>query len=67
MYYEERGTGDPLWLIMGITARGTVWEKHAEYWARDFRCILPDNRGVRLSDKFGQRVLRPENIPGRSA
>ena len=51
MYYEERGAGDPLLLIMGITARGAVWEKHAEYWARDFRCILPDNRGVGLSDK----------------
>lgn len=36
---------------MGITARGAVWEKHAEHWARDFRCILPDNRGVGLSDK----------------
>jgi len=51
MYYEERGSGDPLLLIMGITARGAVWEKHAEYWAHDFRCILPDNRGVGLSDK----------------
>jgi pimeloyl-ACP methyl ester carboxylesterase len=51
MYYEERGSGDPLLLIMGITARGAVWEKHAEFWARDFRCIVPDNRGVGLSDK----------------
>jgi pimeloyl-ACP methyl ester carboxylesterase len=51
MYYEERGSGDPLLLIMGITARGAVWEKHAEYWSRKFRCILPDNRGVGLSDK----------------
>lgn len=28
MYYEEHGTGAPLVLIMGITARGNVWEKH---------------------------------------
>jgi pimeloyl-ACP methyl ester carboxylesterase len=51
MYYEERGAGDPLVLIMGITARGAVWEKHAAYWGQDFRCIVPDNRGVGLSDK----------------
>ena len=51
LYYEECGQGDPLLLLMGITARGTVWQKHAEHWAREFRCILPDNRGVGLSDK----------------
>ena len=51
LYYEERGAGDPLVMIMGITARGAVWEKHADFWQRNFRCILPDNRGVGLSDK----------------
>jgi pimeloyl-ACP methyl ester carboxylesterase len=49
--YEERGSGEPLLLIMGITAPGGVWEKHAAYWEKDFRCILGDNRGVGLSDK----------------
>lgn len=51
LYYQERGSGEPLLLIMGITAPGGVWEKHAAYWEKDFRCILPDNRGVGLSDK----------------
>jgi pimeloyl-ACP methyl ester carboxylesterase len=51
LYYEERGSGDPLLLIMGITAPGSVWEKHAAYWEKDFRCVLPDNRGVGFSDK----------------
>jgi pimeloyl-ACP methyl ester carboxylesterase len=51
LYYEERGAGDPLVMIMGITARGSVWEKHATFWQESFRCILPDNRGVGLSDK----------------
>ena len=51
MYYEEAGTGDPLIMIMGITARGEVWEAHREAWKNDFRCIMPDNRGVGLSDK----------------
>jgi pimeloyl-ACP methyl ester carboxylesterase len=50
-YYDECGQGDPLLLIMGITARGAVWQKHAEFWSQKFRCILPDNRGVGLSDK----------------
>lgn len=27
LYYEEQGTGDPLLLIMGITAPGAAWEK----------------------------------------
>lgn len=51
MYYEERGSGEPLLLIMGITAPGSVWEKHAALWELHFRCILVDNRGVGLSDK----------------
>jgi pimeloyl-ACP methyl ester carboxylesterase len=51
LYYEERGSGDPLLLIMGITAPGSVWEKHVAYWEKDFRCIMGDNRGVGLSDK----------------
>ncbi|MCB1235178.1 MAG: alpha/beta hydrolase [Verrucomicrobiae bacterium] len=51
MYYEERGSGDPLIMIMGITARGEVWDAHAADWSEKFRCIMPDNRGVGLSDK----------------
>ena len=51
LYYEERGTGEPLLLIMGITAPGSVWEKHVAFWEPHFRCILFDNRGVGRSDK----------------
>jgi pimeloyl-ACP methyl ester carboxylesterase len=51
LYYQERGSGEPLLLIMGITAPGAVWEKHAAYWEKDFRCILADNRGVGASQK----------------
>ena len=50
-YYEERGSGDPLLLIMGITAPGAAWEKHVAEWEKHFRCILVDNRGVGKSDK----------------
>ena len=51
LYYEERGQGEALLLIMGITAPGSVWEKHADDWQHHFRCILGDNRGVGQSDK----------------
>jgi pimeloyl-ACP methyl ester carboxylesterase len=36
---------------MGITARGSVWQKHVDYWKKHFTCILVDNRGVGHSDK----------------
>lgn len=51
LYYEERGIGEPLLLIMGITAPGAAWEKHAACWAKNFRCIIVDNRGVGFSEK----------------
>ena len=50
IYYEVRGSGEPLLLIMGITAPGSVWEKHVAAWEGDFKCILIDNRGVGQSD-----------------
>lgn len=51
LYYEERGSGDPLLLVMGITAPGSIWEKHVAVWERNFTCILVDNRGVGKSSK----------------
>lgn len=51
MAYTERGSGDPLILIMGVTAPGAVWEAHAAEWEKSFRCILGDNRGVGDTDK----------------
>lgn len=51
LHYEERGSGEPLLLIMGITADGSVWEPHVSAWEKQFRCIMPDNRGVGKSDK----------------
>lgn len=51
MAYTERGSGDPLICIMGVTAPGAAWEAHAAEWEKHFRCILGDNRGVGESDK----------------
>ena len=49
--FEESGSGEPLLLIMGITAPWSVWEEHSKFWSKSFRCIMPDNRGVGHSDK----------------
>ncbi|NND07942.1 MAG: alpha/beta fold hydrolase [Saprospiraceae bacterium] len=50
IYYQERGTGDPLILLMGFGADGDLWEKHVAVYERYFRCIILDNRGVGRSD-----------------
>ena len=51
IHYEERGSGDPLILIMGLGADGSLWEDHVKEYEKHFRCILMDNRGAGLSDK----------------
>lgn len=51
IHYAEAGKGEPLLCIMGITAPGSVWEAHVAEWSKHYRCIMPDNRGVGLSDK----------------
>ena len=50
LYYQERGSGEPLILLMGFGADGNVWELHAAEYEKHFRCIIPDNRGVGRSD-----------------
>ena len=49
--YKERGTGDPLILIMGLGAPGAKWEPHVCAYEKYFRCIILDNRGSGQSDK----------------
>jgi pimeloyl-ACP methyl ester carboxylesterase len=51
IYYQIRGKGDPLVLIMGFGADGNVWEKHVAEYEKHFQCIILDNRGVGLSDQ----------------
>ena len=50
IHYEERGSGEPLILIMGLGAPGSRWEDHAACYEKHFRCILVDNRGAGASD-----------------
>ncbi len=51
IYFQERGTGEPLVLLMGFGADGNVWELHAAEYEKHFRCIILDNRGVGKSDQ----------------
>ena len=51
MYYEERGEGEPLLLIMGLGTDHAGWDKHVVEFEKHFRCILPDNRGTGKTDK----------------
>jgi pimeloyl-ACP methyl ester carboxylesterase len=66
IYYHERGSGQPLVLIMGFGADGKVWEKHAAVYEKHFRCIIPDNRGVGSSDQpagpYSTRMLAADTI-----
>lgn len=51
IFYQVRGEGEPLVLIMGFGADGDVWEKHAAVYEQHFKCIIIDNRGVGKSDQ----------------
>jgi len=51
IFYQIRGEGEPLILLMGFGADGNVWEKHVVEYEKHFKCILIDNRGVGKSDQ----------------
>ena len=51
IYYEEHGTGEPLVLIMGFTVSSVGWHWNIPDFAKQFRVIAFDNRGVGQSDK----------------
>ncbi len=51
IFYQIRGVGKPLILIMGFGADGDVWELHAAEYEKHFQCIILDNRGVGKSDQ----------------
>jgi pimeloyl-ACP methyl ester carboxylesterase len=51
LYYEEYGTGEPVVLIMGFTVSSVGWRWNISDFAKHFRVIAFDNRGVGQSDK----------------
>jgi 3-oxoadipate enol-lactonase len=46
IYWDARGRGEPLLLIMGLGATSDWWHRVAPILAEDYRVILFDNRGV---------------------
>lgn len=50
IYYQIKGEGNPLVLLMGFGADGDVWELHVAEYQKHFQCIVLDNRGVGKSD-----------------
>ncbi len=46
MYYEEHGAGEPLLLIRGLGRSLRYWEPALPSFARHFKTIVFDNRGV---------------------
>lgn len=50
IYWEERGTGEPLLLIMGLGYTLEMWHRAMPALAEHYRVIAFDNRGVGHSD-----------------
>jgi 3-oxoadipate enol-lactonase len=51
LYYEETGTGFPLFLIMGFGSDCHAWVNQVAQFAKRYRTIVYDHRGVGGSDK----------------
>jgi pimeloyl-ACP methyl ester carboxylesterase len=60
IYYEERGAGEPVILIGGLTSTLEVWGRQVPELAPSHRVITPDNRGsgrTRVSEDDGVRTF----------
>jgi pimeloyl-ACP methyl ester carboxylesterase len=52
LHYDDRGSGDPLLMIMGLGASSAAWDPGLiDQLAKSFRVITFDNRGTGQSDK----------------
>jgi len=51
LYYEVRGEGEPLVLIMGLGASTLGWDMQVPTFSREFQVVAFDNRGSGRSDK----------------
>ncbi len=50
VFYEERGSGDPVMLLTGLGGVGASWGPQIARFAREFRTIVPDHRGAGKTD-----------------
>lgn len=49
--YQDRGSGEPLVLVMGLGASSLKWEPHIACYERHFRVLAIDNRGSGRSSR----------------
>ena len=60
-YYEERGSGEPVVLIGGLSSTIETWGRVADLLADRYRVIRPDNRGsgrTKLEPDDGDRSMQ---------
>jgi 3-oxoadipate enol-lactonase len=50
IYWDEQGSGVPLVLISGLGTTSRAWYRNRPVFAKSYRTIALDNRGVGLSD-----------------
>lgn len=46
IYYEEHGTGEPLFLVTGLGGNASFWTAQIPKFARRFRVVVHDHRGA---------------------
>lgn len=63
LWYERRGSGEPLLVITGFAISSAIFEPLLDLYARRFDCITYDHRG---SGRSGAR-LRPTSMPELAA
>ena len=51
IHYVEKGEGDPIIFIPGLTFPGEIFEHQIEYFSKNYRAIAIDPRGQGLSTK----------------
>ena len=57
LYYEQRGSGEPLLLLHGHSLDRRMWDSQWKVFARDFCVIRPDFRG------YGRSSEQREDLP----
>lgn len=66
LHYEVQGAGIPLLLLSGLGYPAWQWHRMAPLLAKSFQVIMPDNRGVGLSDKppgpYTASLLAADNV-----
>lgn len=45
IYYEDRGEGEPLFLLHAFFRTASIWKGYADAWASQYRVIAWDSRG----------------------